>query len=105
MQDHRVYKTLQKTPKMFGMDRTIAIQFLISLSFCIFVPLLLLGTSSIALMIIFPSFPINIYVFMKRHKKNKEQNFKKKRLNQWKPSVIREGNPIILIVHEGLFDQ
>lgn len=105
MERHRVYKTMQRTPRMFGMDRVIAIQFLTSLSFSVFGPLILFGTSSFALIIIFASFPINVMVFRKRDKKNKKHCFKKKRLNKWKPSVIREGYPVILTVHESFFDK
>jgi len=90
---------------MFGMDRTIAIQFLVSMSLSVFLPLLLMGTSTIALGTIFCSFPVNVYVFRKRDRKNKEHNFKKKSLNRWKPSSIREGYPIILTVHESFFDK
>lgn len=90
---------------MFGMDRTIAIQFLISLSCCIFGPLLLFGGNMFSLALIFASFPANVLVFRKRHQRNKEHNFKKRSLNRWKPSIIRERDPIILTVHEGLFDK
>ncbi|MEM7485712.1 MAG: hypothetical protein AAF348_10945 [Bacteroidota bacterium] len=104
MKSYKVYKTLQRSPRLFAMDRSIGIEFacfqIISIVMCFVV----IGTNGFAVIAAFLSIPLNFFLFRIRDRKNAQANFKKKRINKKKPKVIKQ-NPLILLPSESIINK
>jgi len=104
MESYKVYKTLQRSPRLFGMDRTIAFEFICALTICILLCFLILGTSVLAVVGVFISIPACLVVFKIRDKRNAIASFKKRRINSRKPKVVKT-NPLIILPVESTINK
>ena len=104
MESNRVYKTLQRSPRLFGMDRKIAIEFICAQTVSILLCFLSMGTTVPAVISVFVSIPTCLFIFKIRDRKNSVASFQKKRINKKKPKVVKS-NPLIIIPIERIINK
>jgi len=104
MKSYKVYKTIQRNPRLFGMDRNIAIEYLVVQVGSILLIFFLLGTTSFAVIGVFISIALCLFLFKMRDRQNAKSNFRKKRLNRKYPKVIKS-NPIIVFESERIINR
>lgn len=104
IKSYKVYKTIQRSPRLFGMDRNIAIEYSVFQIATILLIFFLLGTTSFAIIGVFISIALYLFLFKIRDRQNAKSNFRKKRLNRKYPKIIRS-NPIIVFESERIINR
>ena len=105
MKSHKVYKTLQRNPKLFGMERSIAMQYMASQGGFIALSFFVIGANTFTVLLIFLSFPFFLFIFKMRDRRNRVRNFKKTNINRKKPSTIRSYPLTIIRNDQSIIDK
>lgn len=103
METYKVYKTLQRSPRLFGMDRNIAMEFICTLTLSILLCFMILGSTVPAVIGVFICIAICLFLFKLRDRQNSIASFKKRRVNRKKPKTITS-NPLKTIPVERIIN-
>ncbi|NJB38092.1 MULTISPECIES: hypothetical protein [Flavobacteriaceae] len=105
MKTYKIYKTLQRNAKLFGMERTIAMQYMASQGGFIALSFFLFGANTLTVLLIFMSFPLFLFIFKLRDRRNRVRNFKKTSINKKKPSTVKYHSLKIIPNEQSIIDK
>lgn len=101
---YKIYKGIQKEIRFLFMERTIAMEFLLTTAITGFLMLILLGPNTITMLICGVLTIIYFSFYKRKDVKNQKMNLKKKSINKRKPSVIKTREMIILKKNGSFFN-
>lgn len=99
---YKVYKGLQKEIRWLGLNKSIALQYMVSLTLNLLI-VLMMGLNAFSFLYGVSSLFWLYFIFYLKDKKNRKTNAKKKNANQGKPTYIKRLPKKIEKINNGLF--